>query len=46
MKSLKPKKVLLRAHELEEMPVVFTETVVCRDDLLFEIEADAIQAAG
>ena len=32
----------LTANDLTDMPVVTTENDVCRDDLLFEIEADAI----
>jgi len=28
-------------HGLTDMPVVMTENVICRDDLLFEIEVDA-----
>jgi enamine deaminase RidA (YjgF/YER057c/UK114 family) len=33
----------LAAHGLQDLPVVTTENVVCRDDLLFEIEVDAIR---
>lgn len=36
----------LKEHDLEAMPVVDTHSVVCRDDLLFEIELDAVKAAG
>lgn len=32
----------LARHGLREMPVVETASVVCRDDLLFEIEVDAL----
>lgn len=35
----------LAEHHLEELPVVTTENVVCRDDLLFELEVDALSAA-
>ena len=31
------------AHGLDDLPVVATENDICRDDLLFEIEADACQ---
>ena len=31
----------LTAHELTDLPVVTTQNVICRDDLLFEIELDA-----
>ena len=31
----------LAARDLQEMPVVHTHSVVCRDDLLFELELDA-----
>lgn len=34
------------ARELQAMPVVHTHSVVCRDDLLFEIELDAGATAG
>lgn len=34
----------LHARDLDGMPVVQTESVVCRDDLLFEIELDACKA--
>ena len=33
----------LASHQLQDLPVVVTENVVCRDDLLFEIEVDAIR---
>lgn len=33
------------AHGLEDMPAVVTESDICRDDLLFEIEVDAITSA-
>lgn len=33
----------LAARELQTMPVVVTQNVVCRDDLLFEIEVDAVR---
>lgn len=36
----------LAAHELSNLPVITVENDVCRDDLLFEIEADAIQVVG
>lgn len=36
----------LETRELRTMPVVSTHNVVCRDDLLFEIELDACVAAG
>ncbi len=36
----------LAARELRAMPVVHTHSVVCRDDLLFEIELDACAASG
>ena len=32
----------LAAHDLTEVPMVTTENDVCRDDLLFEIEVDAL----
>ena len=32
----------LTAHDLTEMPLVTTENDVCRNDLLFEIEVDAL----
>ena len=32
----------LAAHALADLPVVTTENVICRDDLLFEIEVDAV----
>lgn len=32
------------ANGLGEMPVVVSETIVCRDDLLFEVEVTAMQA--
>ena len=31
----------LVARDLQQMPVVHTHSVVCRDDLLFELELDA-----
>jgi enamine deaminase RidA (YjgF/YER057c/UK114 family) len=34
------------ANGLGEMPAVITETIVCRDDLLFEVEVTAMQATG
>ena len=36
----------LASRELRSMPVVDTHCVICRDDLLFEIELDACVAAG
>jgi len=30
-------------HGLSSMPIVLTENVICRDDLLFELEVDAVQ---
>jgi hypothetical protein len=36
----------LKRHDLSAMPVVRTCCDICRDDLLFEIELDAIQSAG
>jgi enamine deaminase RidA (YjgF/YER057c/UK114 family) len=33
-------------HELRAMPVVRTSCDICRDDLLFEVELDAIQAGS
>lgn len=36
----------LIARELGHMPVVPTHSVVCRDDLLFEIEVDAASVSG
>ncbi len=33
-----------RARDLPDMPVVVTNSTVCRDDLLFEIEVDTISA--
>ena len=33
-----------RAHCLPQMPVVTSNSTVCRDDLLFEIEVDAVTA--
>jgi enamine deaminase RidA (YjgF/YER057c/UK114 family) len=35
-----------RDRELGAMPVVATHSVVCRDDLLFELELDAVAPAG
>ncbi len=35
----------LAAHGLPDMPVVHTQGVVCRDDLLFEVELDAATTA-
>jgi enamine deaminase RidA (YjgF/YER057c/UK114 family) len=35
----------LAARDLRAMPVVHTHSVICRDDLLFEIELDACAAA-
>lgn len=34
------------AHDLQLLPVVNTQGVICRDDLLFEIELDACVAAN
>ena len=34
----------LKASGLENLPIVFTENDVCRDNLLFELEVDAIVA--
>lgn len=34
----------LRRNELESLPVVHTVCDICRDDLLFELEADAAQS--
>jgi enamine deaminase RidA (YjgF/YER057c/UK114 family) len=31
-----------RENDLESLPTVLTHNVVCRDDLLFEIEVDAV----
>jgi hypothetical protein len=31
----------LQANQLEQMPVVLSQCDVCRDDLLFELEAEA-----
>lgn len=36
----------LAARELCQMPVVPTHSMICRDDLLFEIELDAAVASG
>jgi enamine deaminase RidA (YjgF/YER057c/UK114 family) len=36
----------LASRELRAMPVVHTHSVVCRDDLLFELELDACAASG
>ena len=36
----------LAACELPQMPVVSTHSVICRDDLLFEIELDAVAPAA
>jgi enamine deaminase RidA (YjgF/YER057c/UK114 family) len=36
----------LATNQLQTMPVVNTCCEVCRDDLLFEIEVDAVKAAG
>lgn len=36
----------LAARDLQHMPVVATRSVICRDDLLFEIELDACVAAN
>lgn len=33
-------------RDLPALPVVVTHSVVCRDDLLFEIEVDAVRAGG
>ncbi|MSU25431.1 MAG: hypothetical protein EXS32_16620 [Opitutus sp.] len=33
-------------RDLQSMPVVNTHGVICRDDLLFEIELDACAAAS
>jgi len=33
----------LQANALAQMPMVLTNNVVCRDDLLFEIEVDAVR---
>jgi len=35
----------LAAHGLPDLPVVHTHSVVCRDDLLFEVELDAAVTA-
>ena len=35
----------LERHKLSELPVVLAACDICRDDLLFEIELDAIRAA-
>jgi hypothetical protein len=35
----------LAARDLHQMPVVHTHSVVCRDDLLFELELDAAAPA-
>jgi enamine deaminase RidA (YjgF/YER057c/UK114 family) len=35
-----------RRHRLEAWPVVCTEADICRDELLFEIEVDALGAEG
>ena len=32
-----------RANKLPQFPVIVTENDICRDDLLFEIEVDAIK---
>jgi enamine deaminase RidA (YjgF/YER057c/UK114 family) len=36
----------LTTRELNHLPIVTTHSVVCRDDLLFEIELDAAVASG
>jgi enamine deaminase RidA (YjgF/YER057c/UK114 family) len=36
----------LARHELSAMPMVRTGCDICRDDLLFEIELDAIKSAS
>jgi enamine deaminase RidA (YjgF/YER057c/UK114 family) len=36
----------LAKRELCQMPVVLTQSVICRDDLLFEIELDAAATSG
>ncbi len=36
----------LAAHDLCDLPVVTTENDICRDDLLFEIELDAIRSVA
>jgi hypothetical protein len=33
-----------RAHGIPNLPVIHAHATVCRDDLLFEIELDAIGA--
>jgi enamine deaminase RidA (YjgF/YER057c/UK114 family) len=40
----KPLAEYFRKHNLQDMPAVVTNNVVCRDDLLFEIEVDAVVA--
>jgi hypothetical protein len=32
-----------RLHNLPKMPVIVTNNVVCREDLLFEIEVDGLR---
>jgi enamine deaminase RidA (YjgF/YER057c/UK114 family) len=36
----------LAAHDLADLPALLTENDICRDDLLFEFEAAAVQPVG
>lgn len=39
-----PFRTWLQAHDLDTMPFIAVHADVCRDDLLFELEADAVRA--